>query len=143
MRKWILGLLSLSLIAGCEHYSGHKAHLKLKKTISGMTTKLKKIHSKEDLILQAQDLKGDFEQLAKDLIMIKQLALTQERFLSLKKDHVHLNFEAEIDRIQALDGCLKILQNLSIDGLYLIDAFERKLENPKLHQVRSKMVVEN
>lgn len=141
MRSFLFFLLVFS--TSCQHYAEHKANLRFKKTLLNMTSRLKKIETKEDLILQSNSLKKDIEQLAIDLIQIKQKALTNQDFQPLKRDHVQKNFEAELERILSMSGCYEILCNLSIDGLYLIDAFERKLENPKLRNIKSKMVLEN
>jgi hypothetical protein len=130
MNKLIISLVFF-LTASCSQSAFSARKIQISKCLENMTVHLEKIQTREDLKIREKKIKIEIDLLAKTLISMKKDFIAPEEIeelvLSTQKK---TGFEKEFMRVMAIDGCLEIYQNLSLDALYLLDAFERKLQFP-------------
>lgn len=136
--------LLVFLFVGCSHSSISNRKEDIQKRLKKITVQLENIQAKEDLKLREKKIKIEVDLLAKIVISMK-----KDNFLSKEVDYLILEmqketgFEKEFQRVMKIDGCKEIYQNLSLDALYLLDAFERKLQFPFEKSLRLRKIEEN
>ena len=129
---------------GCTNSSHLDARLKAKKRIENLTGYLAQIKSKEDLKDQSKKIKKEVEKLAKIMILIRKEQLKSKELKALPVLNQYQDrFEREFSRVMAIDGCKEIYQAISMDALYLLDAFERKIQFPTNTQFKTKKIEES
>ena len=104
---------------------------------------LKNIQTKEDLKLREKKIKKQIDALALLIICMKKESFSQEIIdaiiLNAQKES---GFEKEFLRVMDIEGCRDVYQNLSLDALYLLDAFERKMQIPYEKNAKLKKIEE-
>lgn len=131
------------LLASCSHSSLESKKIAIKKRLEIVQMCLKNIQSKEDLKLREKKIKKQIDALALLIVSMKKESFSQEIInLIILNAQKESGFEKEFLRVMDIEGCREVYQNLSLDALYLLDAFERKMQIPYEKNAKLKKIEE-
>lgn len=119
----------LFVSCSCNSLRGKK--YEVTKKLENIRVQLEEINTKDDLKIMEKKIKKQINDLALLIISMKKESVSQEEIFDiLLKAQKESGFEKEFLRVINIDECVDIYQNISLDALYLLDAFERKLQIP-------------
>ncbi|NBO24069.1 MAG: hypothetical protein EBU93_02390 [Chlamydiae bacterium] len=136
MKKLRILFLCLCFV-GCSQMNPTDAKIKGKKSLEKLAVIFSEIQSADDFKNKSCHLKMELDLLAEVSITLKKNGDQTEGKLShLQKD----TFEKEFKRVMNIPGCKELYEQASIDALYKLDAFERKLRFPQDQKVKKKKI---
>lgn len=142
MIKLILLALFL-LLSGCLKDPQKDDDLKIKKTLEKLTVYLSEIKSPSDFKNKRLQLRNEFIELSKLLIDMKLHSSSGPAIKVGMFIEQSQRFDQEFLRVMKIDGCKELYEEASLDALYMLDSFERKLRNPAFHKIKSKKIEED
>ncbi len=129
------------ILTSCSSSNHLDARLKAKKSIEKLTIYFSQVHSKEDLKIESKKIKKELEKLVKLMILLRKEQLkSTDSHTVLVLNLYQERFEKEFNRVIAIEGCEEIYRNLSVDALYLLDAFDRKIQFPTKARAKTKKI---
>jgi hypothetical protein len=142
MKKFVYTIFCFFLV-GCKGESSSSCETQVKKSMEKLTRSFEEIQSKEDFKVKQQVIKKEFDQLAKSLMILRKENLSGQQHYQIVSPDQQEKFDQEFSRVMAIDGCKELYEQATIDALYLLDAFEQKLQFPQFKQSRLKKFEED